>query len=265
MGWVLEELHWTIVHPILIKLSNNKPNEQITIGVTTFMDRFNNCLKPLIKKLVALFPNQQIVIIANGHVKQEDQKKYLDRITKFLEKFPNVELVALMEPRGLSHLWNSILGISKNSKVLLLNDDIRIKIGFPKFIYFSGIFDQEIATINSSWSHFLISKKIFQAVGPFDEGLKEIGGEDDDYAARLALKGIKMEDFSTQSIAGKLRRKKRLVRCNSYGKDMNIEPYGYSSVNSKYLADKWESSMEYFDGAVLVPTRSKHYWKLRLK
>lgn len=262
-SWGLEWLSWILLRPIIKKHFQNKPKAKFSIGVTTFMDRFDSCLRPLIKKLTALFPDQQIIIIANGHVRQKNQMKYLKRIRNFCQKYPKIELISYMEPKGLSHLWNTIIDRASNSKVLLLNDDIQIKMNFSRFICFSGMIDQEIATINSSWSHFLISRKLYQQVGPFDEGLKEIGGEDDDYAARLAIDGIELTNFYTETISAKLRKKRKILIQNSYGKDMSFERFGYSNYNSEYLEKKWEMSMEYFEGSVEVPNRWMRYFKLR--
>ncbi len=36
---------------------------------------------------------------------------------------------------------------------------------------------------------------------------------------------------------------------------MSGEAGGYSTLNVKYLAEKWETANEYFDGAVEVPGR----------
>ncbi|MCG2810728.1 MAG: glycosyltransferase family 2 protein [Candidatus Aminicenantes bacterium] len=196
---------------------------------------------------------------------KKDQIVYLEKIEKFCARYKNVELMSFVEPKGLSYLWNKILLRSRGDSVLLLNDDVNIKMKFQDLVIKSGILSYPITTINSSWSHFIISKVIFNKIGPFDEGLKEIGGEDDDYAARLAMMGRTIKDFSTKAIARKLRRKRRLLKCNSYGKDMNLERFGYSNLNSEYLAKKWETGMEYFDGAVMVPNRSIRYWKLRKK
>ena len=265
IGWILDDALWIIAKPIVRTFLEKKPDLHITIGVTTFMDRYDNCLKPLIKKLSALFPGYQIIVVANGHVKQKKQAQYLHWIREFCKRFPSVEVIPFMDPRGLSHLWNVIMTSAISPKVFLLNDDVQIKMSFSHFIRHSGILDQEIATLNSSWSHFMVSKDLFRQVGPFDEGLKELGGEDDDYAARLAIEGIKIGNYYSKSIAGKLRRKRRFLKCNSYGKDMSKEPFGYSRFNSKYLFEKWETSMEYFDGSVLVPGRSIRYWKLREK
>lgn len=261
--WALEDFLWLMMKSIYGYLNPNSVNQFFTIGIATFMDRYKSCLKPLIKKITALFPNCQIIVIANGHVKKIQQQEYLKKIKDFCSDFSNVQLIFYGDPKGLSYLWNQIILNSKYEKILILNDDIKIKISFPLFMNNSGILNQEIATINSSWSHFLISKKTFIKVGYFDEAYKEIGGEDDDYAARLAIAGIPVQNFNTETITAKFRRKNRLLKINSYGKDMSKEKSGYSTLNSEYLDKKWQTSMEYFEGAVKVPNRRMRYWKIR--
>jgi hypothetical protein len=44
---------------------------------------------------------------------------------------------------------------------------------------------------------------------------------------------------------------------------MSGEAGGYSTLNRRYLFEKWDAANEYFDGAVEVPGRNIRYWKLR--
>lgn len=238
-------------------------DNQFTIGITTFMDRFETCLKPLLAKLSVLFPDCHIIVLANGHVRKQEQAEYISEIEKYCSKFSNVQLITFFEPMGLSYLWNTLIRNSNSSSVLILNDDIRIKRSFRNFISCSGICTVQIATINRSWSHFIISKTVVSEAGWFDENFLEIGGEDDDYLARLAMNGIKPGDFETNTIARSEKKTRRNPKINSYGRDMSGEAGGYSTLNVKYLAEKWETANEYFDGAVEVPGRKTRYWKLR--
>lgn len=254
---------WLIARPTNKQFNPHCSLSSLSFGVTTFMNRYEDCFKPLIRKLALIFPECQIIVIANGHVKQSKQQIYLKRITEFCNSFNNIELITYLEPRGLSHLWNQIVQCSKNQKILILNDDIKISMNFRRFITEYGITGKNIATINSSWSHFLISKEIIKKIGLFDEQLLEIGGEDDDYAARLAIANQPTSNFETKTIGSKLRNKRKQLSLNSYGKDMTKELNGYSTNNSNYLSEKWEWSDKYFDGAVEVQNRGIRYWKLR--
>ncbi len=183
-----------------------------TIAITTFLDRYENSLKPLITKLAVLFPNEDIIIAVNGHVKKDDQLKYLEDITQYCNQFKNVTLIKFIEPKGLSFIWNRIIEKSNTNKILLLNDDVNISPNFAKFIKTSGILNKDFCTINNSWSHYMISKDLHKRVGAFDEGgLLEIGGEDDDYSVRMIMNREDILNMNTQSIKPNLKLKKKKI------------------------------------------------------
>ncbi len=264
-GWIFESFSWHVLFPFYRIILLKRSPLDISIGITTYMDRFENCLKPLVSKLTVLFPSEQIIIMANGHYLSNEQKVYMEELNAFCGRFPNVEAESYSDPRGLSFLWNRIIKKSVSDNILILNDDIRVKAGFRRFMEKSGIIDSEIATINSSWSHFEISKNIINKIGIFDEAFREIGGEDDDYLARLALYGANPGNYFSDTISGSRRKKSHIKGLNSYGRDMSKEPGGYSLLNTRHLFEKWETSDNYFDGAVEVPGRKMRYWKLRKK
>jgi hypothetical protein len=261
VSWAIEDFAWYFKRPFF------KPGTPLTnsfsIGITTFMDRFETCLKPLLAKLSIVFADCQIIIVANGHFRKQEQTVYISEIEKYCSKFSNVQLVNFREPAGLSCLWNTIIKSSDASSVLILNDDLRIKGTFRSFISASGICSRQIATINRSWSHFMISKSVVNEVGWFDENFREIGGEDDDYLARLAINGIIPGDFKTGTITRSGKKSRRNPGINSYGRETSKEAGGYSTLNAMYLSEKWDTADEYFDGAVEVQGRKTRFWKLR--
>ena len=261
VSWAIEDFTWYFKRPFF------KPVTPLTnsfsIGVTTFMDRFETCLKPLLAKLSIVFADCQIIIVANGHYRKQEQTVYIAELEKYCSKFQNVKLVTFREPTGLSCLWNTIIRSSDSSSVFILNDDLRIKRRFRSFISSSGICSRLIATVNRSWSHFMISKSVVNEVGWFDENFREIGGEDDDYLARLSMKGIIPGDFKTDTIARSGKKSRRTTGINSYGREISGEAGGYSTLNAMYLSEKWDRADEYFDGAVEVQGRKTRFWKLR--
>lgn len=261
--WYFDSCYWKFHRVLRKRPEHNAPEIALTIGITTFLNRYDSCFRPLLNKMAFLFPECQIIVAANGNVLKEKQQVYLSEIRKFCSLFSNVELIEYSDPMGLSHLWNQIIFRSANRKVLMLNDDLNIRVGFRAFIVKRGILNESIATINSSWSHFLISVDIFNLAGQFDEGLKEIGGEDDDYLARLAMLSIEPGNYRTDTIAARDKKRRRIDGINSYGKDMSNEEGGYSTLNVNYLNSKWKISDEYFDGAVEIRRRKNRYWKLR--
>jgi len=262
--WYVDSCNWEF-RSVLRKRPDYVPEITLTIGITTFLNRYDRCFKPLLTKMAFLFPDCQIIVAANGNVLKEKQQIYLSEMRKFCSSFINVELIEYSDPMGLSHLWNQIIIRSANRQVLMLNDDLQIRMDFRTFIVKGGILNEKIATINSSWSHFLISSDILNLVGQFDEGLKEIGGEDDDYMARLATLSIDTGNYNTDSIAAKDKKRNHVDEINSYGKDMSKEEGGYSTLNVNYLNGKWKISDEYFDGAVEIRRRKNRFWMLRQK
>ncbi len=263
LGWWHDSFLWKSRFILSLPAGGHAFKPEISIGITTFLNRFETSFKPLVRKLVYLFPDTPVIVAANGSTRRDEQLEYLSKLRDFCCQYSNLILIAYEEPRGLSHLWNRIMKEAGDQPVLMLNDDLSIKTQFIKFILSSGILSSDIATINSSWSHFLISPKIYLQAGEFDEELKEVGGEDDDYLARLALKGLRPADYNCSTIARKRKKRKGVKELNSYGKDMSEEEGGYSSYNVSYLRSKWEISDEYFSGAVEIPRRRNRFWKLK--
>jgi len=263
LAWLVDSLRWRYFRFFPSRAGKIRREIPAAIGITTFLNRFEDHFKPLIEKLSFLFPGARIIVAANGSVLREEQQAYLERLQEFCRYFKNIELITYDEPRGLSHLWNRIMQQAGDESVLLLNDDLRLKTWFARFLCVSGILNEDIATINSSWSHFFISQKIFRLTGDFDEELREVGGEDDDYLARLALQGLKPAVYRCTAVARSRRKKTKGPQLNSFGKDMTTEAFGYSSGNTGYLMSKWEISDEYFEGAVEIPRTRHRFWKLR--
>lgn len=263
LSWAMESITWTLKAPFCRFLFSRSGLLGVTIGITTYKDRFESCLKPLLPKLSALFPKEQLIIIANGHYLQEEQRRYAGVFSEFCNRFGNVGAEVYIEPRGLSYLWNRIIEKAVHPKILILNDDIMIKPGFRRLV--KRLLDEScpVVTVNSSWSHFLITREAVAGVGLFDEGFKEIGGEDDDYLARMALAGIRPGNIVSGSISGRSKHRMQTTRLNSYGRDMSKEAGGYSTLNTEYLMSKWETSDTYFEGAREVQGRKARYWKLR--
>ncbi len=97
-------------------------------------------------------------------------------------------------------MWNELILASQTEKIFIVNDDIDIAPHFASALCTSGILEKQIAIINESWSHFLISKHTIAQVGWFDERLFGVGGEDWDYEARLAFAGVALDNFRLKGI-----------------------------------------------------------------
>lgn len=263
--WALDELLWAF--PSFLRkliIGNPKRGIGITVIVSTYVERFDTCFKPVILRLAQLFPSEQIIVVANGHYDTERQLAYLSRLREFCSQFPAVELYDFVDPVSISKMSNTSLLKTKNPIAFSINEDLRVSILIRRFLEKSGILKEQIATINRSWCHIVISLRLCKKIGYFDERAPEIGGEDDDYAARCALAGIEIKDYKTLRIGQGKKIYRARDRLNSWGRDMTKQIAGYSSLNTSFfMGQKWETSNDPFEGAIFVPNRIPKYWKQR--
>lgn len=263
--WFFDSLAWHIPQAIR-DLVIGTPREKlgITVVVSTYIERFDTCFKPMIVKLTQLFPSEQILVVANGHYDTVRQLPYLKDLRSFCSQYPIIDLFDFLEPVSISKMSNTSILQTKYPITFSLNEDLRVSILLRRFLKESGILQESIATVNKSWCHIVITKELCRFVGYFDERLPEIGGEDDDYAARCAIAGIEIKDYTTLRIGQSKKKYRSRDELNSWGRDMTKQLAGYSSLNHSFLLrEKWETSDEPFEGAVFVPNRTPRYWKLR--
>lgn len=252
--WLYYKIVWILLHRKIFKIKKTNSLENYSIGITTFLMRYEDFFIPLIKNLLFLYPNQEIIIAINGHYQEDKQLEYLKKINNFLAGYSNIIIIEHVSPQPLSKMWNEIIKKSTNESILLLNDDLNIS---P---YFKGEIDSilfsEFIMLNNSFSHFIINKSLIKNIGWFDENFKEIGGEDDDYLIRLKIFNIEPQIVKIRGV----RNGKNKPSINSYGKKSKKQNSGYSNINTSYLMKKWEMSETYKEGFVLV---RRKYWKLR--
>jgi hypothetical protein len=171
----------------------------ISIGIVTYLGRYETYFMPLIRKLYRVFPDYQIIVFINGHHDQVKQVCYLQKITSFLGKFKNVSYVTHFQHQPLARSWNWLIFLSNSEKTLLINDDVILTYEFR--YHFERLTNlPDIFLINKSWSHFVISKKIIRDAGWFDERFVGMGYEDHDYTFRLAMRGITIQNFTFPGI-----------------------------------------------------------------
>lgn len=207
-----------------------------SIGIVTYIARYEKFFEPLIQKLAVLLPEVEIVVMVNGYYDQELQQQYLQKITALLDRFENVKYVTHTAPQGLSTLWNRIVIHSSEQNVFIMNDDICISPGFREQIF--GMEKKTITLINNSWSHFLITREVIREFGWFDERYTGVGNEDQDYDFRLAAKNTIPADvlFST------IRNVVVQTRDFSYGKNVQTVNRKYTAGNREFFDSKWETS-----------------------
>jgi hypothetical protein len=205
-----------------------------SIGVVTYLGRFESYFKPLMRKLHLLFPDYEINVWLNGHYDKKKQIQYLREVTTFLNKYHNIRYVTNFEHKPLANGYNWLILISKCNHVLILNDDIKLYSNFrhnlERLQSPPGIF-----TLNGTWSHFVISKNVVKKVGWFDERLLGIGYEDTDYAIRLAFIGIPLGDIKIHGLHNYMAPPDDASWANISGRTLGK----YSQINREFFEKKW--------------------------
>jgi len=241
-------LYWKVIGSswLIASKSKHSSNNEInfTISIVTYLDRFDLFFKPLIKHLKFCFPNTEIIVVINGYYDLKKQKRYLVAVKQFLSNFDYVKVIDFEQPQSLSKLWNLAIIAAINEKVLIMNDDLKIVPWFNKDLMKSNILSEEIALINRSWSHFIISKKIFKEIGYFDERFPGVGNEDEDYECRLVLKGILIKTFKIKSLKNIVYKTKNF----SYGEKVITINEKYVKANKIFFDSKWQTSTTVQDG-----------------
>ena len=250
--WLLQSLFWHV------NILPKKTNYNFTIGIVTYLDRYDTYFKSLIKKISILFPNQQIIICVNGYHDEEKQEQYLKKIKDFCLINQNIKIITHIRPKGLSLLWNKLINNSKNEKVLILNDDIDFSPFFLYELIKKRTYEKDFSLINNTWSCFFISKKIFSKVGDFDERLKEVGMEDGDYELRMIINNIPISTTRYFSFKNLIHKTDNF----SYGNEKeNIFNKKYRKYNHVIFHNKWIIQKNESEGFYYYP-RNREYFKL---
>ena len=169
-----------------------------TVGITTFVHRFDRYFMPLLNRLREFDRQTEIIVAVNGEHDTAFDEQYRSRILAFLSGQPSVFPVFFPRFRGLSKLWNTIMIHATHDHVLMLNDDIMISsskvLGEVRKLI--GKNKGRSFIINRSWSHFVLGREEIDQLGYFDERLLGIGEEDGDMSWRYQHEyGQPMADF----------------------------------------------------------------------
>jgi len=225
------------------KIKNN-----YSIGVVTYVERYNKYFVPLIKQLTSVFPDKEIICTINGHPDTSLQIEYLKNVTAFLNQFPNVKYLTYETHQPLAKCFNWLILMSFSPAILILNDDVKINLLFRKD--FEKVFaeNRDFFVINNSWSHFLISKSTIKEIGWFEERLLGTGAEDGDYIIRMVQKGRKIDKVLCRGIINYVAEQE-----NPGWKNISGVGHGkYSSINNEFMAKKWSSDYSQEGKAVLI-------------
>lgn len=229
----------------------------ISIGITTFEDRFDKYFAPLLARIHE-FAGNEIVVAVNGEHERAFGEEYRRRVLEYLSRHRNVYPIVFPRFRGLSKLWNSIIVHATGDYILMLNDDVMIE--RPDFMDRVGAALRRNGgrtfVINRSWSHFLVSRAEIDELGYFDERLLGIGEEDGDITWRYVhrygreIRNVSLKEFVNYA--------EETVR--TY-KPVNIRTHSgtkYSLFNRRFLfTEKYEPNPEGIKGMFGEPFIAK--------
>jgi hypothetical protein len=205
-----------------------------SIGIVTYHARFDSYFVPLVKNLVRIFPDKEILCVVNGHSDKTLQIKYLDNVTRFMHKFPNVRYLTYDIGQSLSKCWNQLIILSHAEKTVILGDDVYIGDFFREQLD-NNIGNYDFFTINGAFAEFVVSKNCVRKVGWFDERLPRIGWEDTDYRFRLTMAGLPQPNVK---ILGALN-----LQTDTEGSDWVNDPIKpktkYTYANEDFFKTKW--------------------------
>jgi hypothetical protein len=152
-----------------------------SIVITTFDQRFEPFLKPLITQIKLQRPEVEIICMVNGLCKDSFNQQYRAALLEFLSQHPNCFPTVFPTFVSLAKLWNRGVLTASNNRIIILNDDLTIHAGF--FDRLEQVLEAHSSSfkINGSFSHFTLNKDELLAVGFFDERLLGLGEEDGDF------------------------------------------------------------------------------------
>lgn len=220
--------------------------QNYSIGVVTYHARFEDYFKPLVRKLAKVFPDKEIICVLNGHPDQTLQMLYLREAVHFLSTIPKVRYITHIDNQSLSKCWNELILLASFDNVLILNDDTQVSDLFRSELE-PYIGKQYLLNINRSWSHFLIRKETVRRIGWFEERLPGVGFEDSDYAYRLAMAGIPIDNLSADGIRNYAAKNERPGWENTSPTIIKK----YTGANREFFDRKWRTkenspTLDYF-------------------
>jgi hypothetical protein len=210
---------------------------RFSIGVVTYLGRFETYFKSLLRQLNFIFPDYDIIVFLNGHHNLDKQIDYLQKATSLLVQYPRVRYLTNISHQPLARAWNWLILMAACEHILILNDDVTLNLEFRHNLEKLDSVPQ-ICTINKSWSHFLISKEVVKQVGWFDEGLAGMGYEDYDYIFRLARRGIMVKNLAVHGVLSYIAPSTDA----SWAAISEVVAGKYSKVNYDYFMKKWSWS-----------------------
>ena len=151
---------------------------KFAIGIPT-LNRYD-LLKPSLMLYAKDFPNIEIFLLDNGN--------------QSIQNFNHVHLIKADKNYGVAGSWNILCNkifARGYDNALILNDDIYLGQKTPviNFLLERKKYKGQFLRATPDWCAFLISKKIWDNVGNFNEEFYPAYYEDNSYEYRMRLKG----------------------------------------------------------------------------
>jgi hypothetical protein len=235
----LRSFYKNMLSPLLKALGSD-----YSIGMVTYVRRFENIFKPIVRDLEKYFPDVEKNFVLNGYYDPVLQEKYLTDAKAFLKTASAKNVVAYQENQCISRCWNQLMLHSTKPKVLILSDDIAINRLFRPSLELQ-LWTKIFTPINHTWSYMVVSKDIIKKVGWFEERFPGNGLEDGDYALRMAMsegkKEMKGQSEKTIYCFGikNLMEKNEDPGWKNFSGSVDDR---YTSVNQDFFDKKWEKS-----------------------
>jgi hypothetical protein len=207
---------------------------KFSIGIVTYLGRFESYFQPLVRKLHFLFPDYEKNVFINGHYDTVRQFQYLRDVTAFLGHYPDFRYVTNLHHQPLARGWNWLMLMSRCNQVLILNDDISFDLEFRHNLESLRLVDQ-VFMLNHSWSHFVINKQVIRRVGWFDERFIGVGYEDIDYVLRLGMNGVPLGNAMIHGLHNHSALQDNAGWANLSG----VFQGKYASMNEEVFLKKW--------------------------
>jgi hypothetical protein len=159
----------------------------LSICITTFKKRLKS-VDEMISYIRQCDNDIPINLSINGEIEEDFDEQYRNDILSVCLKYNKVYPFFYQEFRSLAKSWNNLVINSKTEYNLILNDDLV----FDRSKNFIQIIKNiiinnptlECFTINGSFSHFIITKKLLDDMNYFDERFLLHGEEDGDFVWR---------------------------------------------------------------------------------
>ncbi len=241
----------TAADPSLGRQGQGLTPSTCAIGVITYLGRFETYFKPLIRRLHFFFPDYEINVFLNGHYDAAKQIRYLRECTAFLQGYSQIRYLTNLEHQPIARGFNQLVLMSSRPWALILNDDVFFTAEFrhnlERFQPACGL-----VTLNGTWSHFLVHKRVMRTVGWFDERFRGGGSEDTDYVIRATLQGVGLENLEIRGLENYLAPPTDAGWANI----SQIVWDKYSRINWDFFLEKWRPVE---DGAAIPPEARRVY------